>query len=68
MDIDEILAEIIDHMETQGDFTHENFNEAIDDVLEDRHEDGEIHDDTEMVPVKEALRARWPDVEKQLSK
>lgn len=65
--LEDVLNEIKGLMETQGDLTRDSFYELIDEVLEDKREDGELPDDYNFPAAREMLRRRWSEIEAEIS-
>lgn len=64
VELNELFAAARDKMETQGLLSREAFFEAIDEVLEEFQNDGLITDDDNTPEIREQLRRKWKDVEK----
>ncbi len=52
---DEIFNEIISRMETQGSFAKENWESLIDEILEEKQNDGILPDDFDFKEAHEKL-------------
>jgi len=64
IEINELFSAARDKMETQGLFSREAYYEAIDEVLEEFQNDGLITDDDNTPEVREQLRKKWEEIEK----
>ncbi len=64
VELNELFAAARDKMETQGLLSREAFFEAIDEVLEEFQNDGLITDDDNTPEIREQLRRKWKEVEK----
>lgn len=50
----------------EGAFTHEEWSDIVDTVIQDREEFGEVHDDEELSAVKEVLKSRFEDFKREI--
>jgi hypothetical protein len=62
--LDEVFNEIRTRMQTQGSFTKEAYLDTIDEILEEKREEGLLDDDFDMKSAHEELESRWGEIEK----
>lgn len=60
--ISEIFNIILERRQSQGAFTHDEYLDLIDEVLEEKREVGEIDDDFDVEQAKEDLASRWDEI------
>jgi hypothetical protein len=60
-DLDELYQAVKERALAEGAFTPEEWSDAIDMVIQDREEFGEVHDDEELSAVKEQLKSRFEE-------
>lgn len=60
--LEEVFNEVRTRMQTQGAMTQEEYNDFIDEVLEEKREEGLIDDDYNFKQAQEMLQARWEEV------
>jgi hypothetical protein len=65
-DIDEVYQAVKERALVEGAFTPEAWSDVIDMVIQDREEFAEIHDDEELSAVKEDLKGRFTEFEKEI--
>ena len=65
-DIDELYQAVKERALSEGAYTPEEWNDAIDMVIQDREECGEVHDDEELSAVKEQLKARYEEFKSEI--
>ncbi len=63
INLEEIYREVKERAFDEGAFTREAWHDLVEQVLEDRREMQEIHDDVDWDEMKDALRARFSDFE-----
>lgn len=66
INVEEIYREIKDRAFDESAFTREEWDGLVEQVLEDRREMQEIHDDVDWDEMKEALQARYSDFELEI--
>lgn len=66
-DLDALFRSIVSRMEEESTFTHEAYNDLVDEMIEDKIDIGEIDPDDDVEEYKEQLRARWPEAEESLT-
>lgn len=66
MDLEEIYETVHDRAEAEGAFSREEWNDIVDDVLEGRRAASTIHDDDDWAQIKEALQARYEEMEEDV--
>lgn len=65
-DVDEIYQAVKERALAEGAFTPEAWSDVIDLVIRDREEFAEVHDDEDLSAVKEELKSRFPEFEKEI--
>jgi Zn-finger domain-containing protein len=63
IDLEEIYGEIKERAFEAGAYSREEFNDLVEEILEEKREVQEMHDDVDWEEMKEALRARYSDFE-----
>ncbi len=63
--LDEMFQELRALRETQGLLTKEEYHELVDDYLDEKRDVGELPDDYNFSGAREALRAKWPEIEEE---
>jgi hypothetical protein len=63
LNLEEIYEQIKERAVTEGAFTHEEWDDIVDDVLDAKREFEEISDDVDWGEIREALRDRFDDFE-----
>ena len=63
LNLEELYFEIRESAEAQGALTRGEWDDLIDEALEDRRERGELHDDDDWESIREALRNRYEEFE-----
>ena len=66
-DLNQVFHDVIARIQEEGAFDHDEFNDMVEEVLEEKIELGELSDDDDIDIFKEQLRARWPDAEASFS-
>ncbi len=66
MDLEEIYEAVRDRAEAEGAFSREEWNDIVDEILEDRRTDSIIHDDDDWAQIREALQARYEEMEEDV--
>ena len=66
INLEEIYREVKDRALDEGMFAREEWHDLVEQVLEDRREVHEIHDDVDWDEMKDALRARFSDFELEI--
>lgn len=61
--LEEVFNEVRSRMQSEGALTEEAYMDLIEEVLEEKREEGLIDDDFNFKEAKEALAARWGEVE-----
>ncbi len=64
-DFNELIAKVKGRFYELGERTEENFNEAVDQILEEEQADGILPDDFDIAEMREKLRAEWRDMESE---
>lgn len=65
--LEDLYADAVEAARAQGVTTQEGWNDIVEEVLDDRREFQEIHDDDDTDEMREALQGRWPDYAATLS-
>lgn len=65
-DIDELYGAAKERALAEGAFTHEEWSDVVDAVIQDREDVGEVHDDEELSAVKEQLKARFEEFKEEI--
>jgi hypothetical protein len=63
LSIEEIYIDIKETAERQGALTRGEWDDLVDEAIEDRRERGEMSDDDDWESVRETLRARYEEFE-----
>jgi hypothetical protein len=63
LNLEELFFEIREAAEAQGALTKGEWDDLIDEALEERRERGELHDDDDWESIREALRNRYEEFE-----
>ena len=66
MDLEEIYEAVRARAEAEGAFSREEWNDIVDEILEDRRTDSIIHDDDDWAQIREALQARYEEMEEDV--
>ena len=66
LNINDLLTEVMDYMDTEKFATEEQYYEAIDQILEEKQDTGEIPDDVNIQQIRDELRGKWPEVKNQI--
>ncbi len=59
--VDDLYEEVKEKAREEGAMSREDWHEMVDEVLDDKFEFQEIHDDEDVAQLKEALQARYDD-------
>ena len=62
-DLQEVFNEIINRLQSEGAFDREAYDDMVEEILEEKVEQGELSIDDDIEVYKEQLRTRWPDAE-----
>lgn len=65
-DIEEVYQAAKERALDEGAFTPEAWSDVVDQVISDRADTGEVHDDEELSAVKEDLKARFEEFAKEI--
>jgi len=66
MDLEEIYEAVHDRAEAEGAFSREEWNDIVDEVLEERRAKSLMHDDDDWAQIREALQARYEEAEEDV--
>ena len=66
MDLEEIYEEVRARATAEGAFSREEWNDIVDEVLENRRAAGGLHDDDDWAQIREALQARYEEAEEDV--
>ncbi|MBI4414629.1 MAG: hypothetical protein HY566_00115 [Candidatus Kerfeldbacteria bacterium] len=61
LDLNELFHEVMSRQQTQGALSKEEYLDLVEEVLEEKREEGVIDDDFEFQEARETLNARWPE-------
>lgn len=61
--LEEAFNEVRSRMQTEGAMTQEEYLDLVDEVLEEKREEGLLDDDFNFKEAHEALEARWSEIE-----
>lgn len=64
--LSEVFREIVARLEEEGAFSREAYDDLVEEVIEEKLEQGELSDDNDTPLYIERLKARWPEVEEML--
>jgi len=67
MSLEEIYEEVRDRAKSEGAFSREEWNDIVDEILEEKRETSELHDDDDWAQIKEALQGRYEEMEEEVS-
>ena len=65
--LEDLYNEAVELARAQGVTTREGGSDMVEQVIEDRREFQEVHDDDDADEMREALQNRWPDYAATLS-
>lgn len=63
LDLEELFGEISERARDAGTMTREEWDDVVDEVLEEKREVGEMHDDDDWQQMVDALKSRFNDFE-----
>lgn len=63
LNLEELFEEVKTRATDEGAFSKEEWDSIVDDVLEAKHEFGEMHDDEDQSQIREALKTRFEEFE-----
>lgn len=66
LNLQELFEEIKERAFGDGAFSREEWNDIVDEVIEEKREVQEIHDDVDLTEMREALKARYDEFESEI--
>ena len=60
--LEEVFNEVRSRMQSEGALTEEEYLDLVEEVLEEKREEGLVDDDFNFKEAKEALASRWDEV------
>jgi len=63
IDTNGIFNEIVTRLEEEGAFDREAYYDMVEEVVEEKREQGQLTDDDNIEEMEEVLKKRWPDAE-----
>jgi hypothetical protein len=57
------FTEVVNRLEDEGAFDRQAYYDMVEEVLEEKLENGLLTDDDDIETMKETLRQRWPEAE-----
>lgn len=66
MSIEDIFFECKERATSEGALTQEEWNDIVDEVLEEKRGNGQINDDEDVVAIREALQGRYEEFEEEI--
>ncbi len=63
LNIETLYGEVKERAEAEGAASREEWNDLVQEVLDEKREFGEIHDDEDVSELREVLQARYEDFE-----
>lgn len=61
-DINELFAELVQTARDQGALSREEWNETVEELLEERRADGELSEDADWAQMREELQGRYEEL------
>ncbi|MDD5251358.1 MAG: hypothetical protein PHT12_01845 [Patescibacteria group bacterium] len=66
LDLEELYTAIKDKAEAEGAFSREEWDNLVDELLEEKRGAGEMSDDDDIMEISEALKARFEEAEEEV--
>lgn len=66
LNLQELFEEIKERAFADGAFSREQWSDVVDEVIEEKREVQEIHDDVDLTEMREALKARYEEFETEI--
>ncbi len=66
--LNEVFHEVVNRMQSEGEFDHDAYLNYIDDVLEEKESDGTMDPDANVKNYKESLELMWSQAEALINK
>jgi hypothetical protein len=66
LNLQELFEEIKERAFGEGAFSREEWNDIVDEAIEEKREVQEIHDDVDLTEIREALKARYEEFEAEI--
>jgi broad-specificity NMP kinase len=66
LNLQELFEEIKERAFSEGAFSREEWADIVDEVIEEKREVQEIHDDVDLTEMREALKARFEEFEAEI--
>lgn len=63
--LDEVFSEVRARRQSEGAFTKDEFEDLVEEVLEEKREEALLDDDADFEEARQALIARWPELEEE---
>lgn len=61
-----LFEEIKERAFSEGAFSREEWSDIVDEVIEEKREVQEIHDDVDLTEMREALKARYEEFQNEI--
>lgn len=66
LNLQELFEEIKERAFAEGAFSREEWADIVDEVIEEKREVQEIHDDVDLTEMREALKVRYEEFEGEI--
>ena len=66
LNLEELFEEIKERAQKEGAYTREEWNDITDELLEEKRDVGEMHDDSDWEEIREALKMRYEEFETEV--
>jgi hypothetical protein len=66
LNLEELYTEIKERAESEGALTRDEWDDLVDEVLEDKRDAGEMHDDDDWAEITDALKSRYEEMEEEV--
>lgn len=66
LNLQELFEEIKERAFADGAYAREEWGDIVDEVIEEKREVQEIHDDVDLTEMREALKARFDEFEAEI--
>lgn len=65
-DLEVAYQEVKDRAMSQGAFSRDEWNDLVEEILDEKREFNELHDDNDWIEIQEALQSRFEDFEMEV--
>lgn len=66
LSIEDLYYECRERADSEGAMSQEEWDSVVDDLLEEKREAGELHDDDDVTAIREALQSRFEETEESV--